>query len=79
MDCGVTNCENYNKECFIQTVLVRKPDPKTGCSYFRKLKKKQKNSSDQTQTTNDAAGYKSKTQKKKLKSKKEKNSLKEIM
>lgn len=40
MDCGVKQCSNYNNDCFFKTILVKKPDPKTGCSYFRKLKRK---------------------------------------
>lgn len=37
IECQVTNCY-LHKDCFFKTVFVRNPDPKTGCSYFRKLK-----------------------------------------
>jgi len=47
MDCGITRCYNYDKECFFKTVLVRKPDPKKGCSYFRNMKKKEKTQLDE--------------------------------
>ena len=84
MDCGITRCYNYDKECFFKTILVKKPDPKTGCSYFRKMKKLEKPELDENgnkirKTRADKGQKREKKEKKGKKRKKEENSLQEIM
>lgn len=80
IDCQIINCNLYHEDCFFKTILVKKPDPKNGCSYFRKLKKekaiiydengnkKRKIRSDKNQPRN-----------KKRKSKSELNSLRDLL
>jgi thioredoxin-related protein len=80
MDCEVTNCAKYNIDCFFKTILVRKPDPKTGCSYCRKLKKQEKNVDEQeNDITKTQVDKRQKKEKKEKKRKKEENSLQEII
>jgi len=84
MDCGITHCYNYEKECFFKTILVRKPDPKTGCSFFRHMKKKEKPLLDENgnkirKTRVDKGQKRENKEKKGKKRNKKENSLKEIM
>jgi len=85
MDCGITNCHNYGQNCFFQTILIRKPDPKTGCSYCREMKKKNasveydENGNKIRKTRADKGQKREKPEKKVKKRKKEENSLSEIM
>lgn len=80
MDCQVTNCYLYNKDCFYKTILVRKPDPKNGCSYYRKMKKENKSVDiDKKDIINNQPDKKKKKEKPTKKRKKEANSLKELL
>jgi hypothetical protein len=77
MDCKINNCHLYDKDCFFQTILVRQPDPKTGCSYYRRIKKgKFELKEDEIISENPK---KKKVGAKRGRKKKENNSLQEIM
>lgn len=80
IDCEIKDCYLY-EDCFYKTVLVRKPDPKTGCSYYRKFKKKNSNveydeNGNKIRKTRADKGQKREKEKKR---KKEENSLQEIL
>jgi len=85
MDCEITNCHLYNKDCFFKTILIKKPDPKTGCSYYRRIKKGKveieseldDNKNKIRKTCSDKK--QKKKEKKEKKRKKEKNSLQDIL
>lgn len=81
MDCEIIKCHNYDKDCFFKTILVKKPDPKTGCSYFRKMGKTNKFESDENENEliQVKKPKKEKVPAKKGKKKKEDNSLKELL
>jgi len=84
MDCGITKCYNYDKECFFKTILVKKPDSNTGCSYYRHMKKKEKPELDENgnkirKERADKGQKRVKKEKKGKKRKKEQNSLGELL
>ena len=81
MNCEITGCDNYTKDCFFQTILVKKPDPKNGCSYYRKMKKSKKVEYDEkgNKIRKERADKGQKRGKKGRKKHKEENSLQEIM
>lgn len=84
MDCGITHCYNYEKECFFKNILVGKPDPKNGCSYCRKMKRnphedtEDENGNKIRKTRSDKGQKRENKEKKGKKRKKEENSLEDM-
>ena len=82
MDCEITKCFLYDKDCFFRTILVKKPDPTTGCSYFRSYGRKIKKGKVELDADGNPISKgkrKEKVVRKRRGPKKEENSLQEIM